>query len=90
MSCGSFLRLGALKEVAQFQEYLKSGQLTIPCDTEILTGNESPLRTPLQRGAIKIRNRIAVQSRGAYSWVRSRQAPTPVLKKAVALLVPRR
>jgi len=61
MSTESFLRLGALKEVARFQEYVNSCELTIPCDTEILTGRESPLRTPLQRGALKIGNRIAVQ-----------------------------
>ncbi|HYA25209.1 MAG TPA: hypothetical protein VEF05_13680 [Terriglobales bacterium] len=61
MSPESFLRLGALKEVAQFQEHVKSCHLSIPCDTEILTGSESPLRTPIQCGALKIGNRIAVQ-----------------------------
>ncbi len=55
------MRLGALKAVAQFEEYVKSSHLTIPCDTELLIGSASPLRTPIQRGAFKIGNRIAVQ-----------------------------
>ncbi len=57
----SILRLGALKEVTQFQEHVKSCQLTIPCDQEILTGGKSPLRTSIHRGALRIGNRIAVQ-----------------------------
>ncbi len=61
MNSDSVLRLGALKDVSQFQEHVKSCQLSIPCDTEILTGNKSPLRSPIQRGALKIGNRIAVQ-----------------------------
>jgi len=61
MSPESFLRLGALKEVPQFQRYLKSCHFSIPCDAEILTGSESPLRMPLQHGARRIGNRIAVQ-----------------------------
>ena len=57
----SILRLGALKEVTQFQEHVKSCQLTIPCDQEILTGGKSPLRTSIQRDTLRIGNRIAVQ-----------------------------
>lgn len=61
MNSNSILRLGALKQVSQFQEYVKSRQLTIPCDKELLTGSESPLRAPIQCGVLKIGNRIAVQ-----------------------------
>ncbi len=61
MNSDSVLRLGALKDVSQFQEHVKSCHLSIPCDTEILTGNKSPLWTPIQHGALKIGNRIAVQ-----------------------------
>jgi NADPH2 dehydrogenase len=61
MSPDSILRLGTLKEVSQFQEHVNSCQLTIPCDREILTGSKSPLRTPIQRGSLRIGNRIAVQ-----------------------------
>jgi len=61
MSPESILRLGALKEVSQFQEHVQSCHLTIPCDNEILIGGESPLRTPIQRGALRVGNHIAVQ-----------------------------
>jgi 2,4-dienoyl-CoA reductase-like NADH-dependent reductase (Old Yellow Enzyme family) len=61
MSPESILRLGAIKQVAQFQEYVNSHRLTIPCDGEILAGSKSPLRTPIHRAAFKIGNRIAVQ-----------------------------
>jgi len=61
MSSNSILRLGALKEVSQFQEHVEACQLTVPCDREILIGSESPLRSSIQRGSIDIGNRIAVQ-----------------------------
>ena len=61
MSLDSIVRLGSLKDIPQFQQHVKSLHLQIPCDAEILTGGESPLRTPIQRGSVKIGNRIAVQ-----------------------------
>src|SRR6266446_5430586 len=61
MSERRILRLGSFKEVAQFQEHMRSLSLEIPYDTEIVRGAESPLRKPLVRGEIKIGNRIAVQ-----------------------------
>src|SRR6266436_2835592 len=61
MSERRILRLGSLKDAAQFQEHLRSLQITIPCDSEISRTAESPLRKPLVRGEIKIGNRIAVQ-----------------------------
>ena len=57
----AILRLGALKDVARFQEHVQSLRLNIPCGSEIVRGAESPLRKPLVRGEIKIGNRIAVQ-----------------------------
>ncbi len=54
------LRLGTLKDVARFQEHVHVLGLNIPCDSEIVSGAESPLRKPLVRGEIKIGNRIAV------------------------------
>ncbi len=54
------LRLGAVKDVARFQEHLHSLGLPIPCDSEPISGSDSPLRWPLSRGGIKIGNRIAV------------------------------
>jgi NADPH2 dehydrogenase len=61
MSTQPILRLGTVKTVAGFQEYLRSLDLALPCDSELLSGAESPLRQPLAQGAIKIGNRIAVQ-----------------------------
>src|SRR6266478_7302747 len=61
MSVLPILRLGTVKDVARFQEHVRSLGLTIPCDSELRTGENSPLRAPLSRGAIKISNRIAVQ-----------------------------
>jgi hypothetical protein len=61
MSAGAFLRLGSLKDVSRFQDHLRALNLRIPCDSEIVTGAQSPLRWPLERGPFKIGNRIAVQ-----------------------------
>src|SRR5262249_6325979 len=61
MSEPPILRLASLKNVDRFQEHLRSLRVTMPCDAEILCGTESPLRWPLVRGDLKIRNRIAVQ-----------------------------
>ena len=55
------LRLGSLKNVAQFKEHVCSLGLEIPCDDTLASGSDSPVRQPLFRGGIKIGNRIAVQ-----------------------------
>lgn len=55
------LRLGSVKDVAQFLEHVRSLGLQIPCDAKILHGAESPLLLPLERGSVRIGNRIAVQ-----------------------------
>jgi NADPH2 dehydrogenase len=60
MSVLPILRLGTVKDVSRFQAHLLSLGLTIPCDTELLSGSESPLRQPLSRGGITIGNRIVV------------------------------
>ncbi len=61
MSAGAILRLGSLKNVQRFQAHVQALDLQIPCDAQIVTGAESPLRWPLNRGPFKIGNRIAVQ-----------------------------
>ena len=61
MSAHSILRLGSVKDVSRFQEHLRSLHLTIPCDSNIAVGPQSPLRWPLVRGETRIGNRIAVQ-----------------------------
>jgi NADPH2 dehydrogenase len=57
----SIARLGSIKSAEHFQEHLRSLQVNIPCDKELQSGSESPLRQPLVRGGIRIDNRIAVQ-----------------------------
>jgi NADPH2 dehydrogenase len=61
MSARSILRLGAVKDVARFQEHLHTLGVNLPCDRELVSGPESPLRWPLHRGGVAIGNRIAVQ-----------------------------
>jgi 2,4-dienoyl-CoA reductase-like NADH-dependent reductase (Old Yellow Enzyme family) len=61
VSTGAILRLGSLKNVERFQAHVEALELQIPCDAQIVTGTESPLRWPLNRGLLKIGNRIAVQ-----------------------------
>jgi len=60
MSSLPILRLGTVKDVSRFQDHLRSLGLMIPCDPELISGTESPLRQPLCRGGITIGNRIAV------------------------------
>ena len=61
MSAGAIVRVGSLKDVANLQDHLRALNLQMPCDAEVLTGAESPLRWPLDRGPFKIGNRIALQ-----------------------------
>jgi NADPH2 dehydrogenase len=60
MSGNAMLRLGTIKEVARFVDYLRSLGLDIPCDSEIQHGNDSPLLAKLRRGDLRIGNRIAI------------------------------
>jgi 2,4-dienoyl-CoA reductase-like NADH-dependent reductase (Old Yellow Enzyme family) len=61
MSREAIVRLAALKDIDRFQEHLRSLDVSIPCDREILVGDTSPLRQPLVAGRFRIHNRIAVQ-----------------------------
>lgn len=61
MSSGAIVRLGTLKDVGRFQGHLQALGVHIPCDPDITTGGQSPLRWPMDRGPFKIGNRIAVQ-----------------------------
>jgi len=53
-------RVASLRTVQRFQQHLQSLGLTIPCDQELTVGAESPLTQPLQKGGVKIGNRIAI------------------------------
>ena len=61
MTAAAILRIGSLKDVRGFQDHLQALDLQIPCDLQLLTGAQSPLRRPLERGPFTIGNRIAVQ-----------------------------
>src|SRR5258708_24941612 len=60
MSELKILRIGSVKNVAQFAEHLRALQLRIPCDSGILLGAESTLFSTVSRGSIKIGNRFAI------------------------------
>ena len=60
MSGNSIARLGTMKEIARFQDYLRSLGVSIPCDNDIQRGNDSPVLARLQRGDLRIGNRIAI------------------------------
>jgi NADPH2 dehydrogenase len=61
MNGAAMVRVARLKDVEHFRAHLQSLDVHIPCDSEIATGVDSPLRSPLQRASFKIGNRIAVQ-----------------------------
>jgi NADPH2 dehydrogenase len=61
MSRPAILRLGTVKEVEHFRQYVQSLGLEIPCDRELISGPDSPLAQPLERAGVSIGNRIAVQ-----------------------------
>src|SRR5205085_11807029 len=61
MSTRPFLRLGSVKNVEGFLDYVRAHGLQIPCDKEVVGGPDSPLMVPLAREGIQIGNRIAVQ-----------------------------
>jgi NADPH2 dehydrogenase len=61
MNRNEILRIGSVRNVAQFREHLETLRLNIPCDGEILHGEASPLTQPILREGIRIANRFAVQ-----------------------------
>lgn len=42
------------------QQHLRSLGLNIPCDSELVSGKDSPIAKPLEQNGIKIANRIAI------------------------------
>jgi NADPH2 dehydrogenase len=60
MSVQHFLHIGSVRDAETLQRHLQDNQISIPCDTEVLTGNDSPLGKPLQMGNITLGNRFAI------------------------------
>src|ERR1700733_1355876 len=59
MSAPTIRRLASIKDVSAFQDYLRTLNLNLPCDVKVDSA-ESSLLDPIERGGIKIGNRIAV------------------------------
>src|SRR5215813_8155648 len=59
MSAPTIRRLASIKDVSAFQEYLRTLNLTLPCDATVDHASSSLLE-PIERGGVKIGNRIAV------------------------------
>jgi 2,4-dienoyl-CoA reductase-like NADH-dependent reductase (Old Yellow Enzyme family) len=56
----AILRLGSVKDALRFQEHLRSLQVDLPCDLELVPTADSPFLLPLHRAGIKIGNRVAI------------------------------
>src|SRR4029077_603868 len=61
MNQNSFFRLGAIRDVEVFRDYLQQHHISIPCDAKLLAGDTSPLGQPLRRDGISLGNRFAIQ-----------------------------
>jgi NADPH2 dehydrogenase len=55
------VRLGGVKGVARFRDHVRQLSRNIPCDDELASGHDSPLRQMLTRQQVTIGNRLAVQ-----------------------------
>lgn len=55
-----FVRIGHLKTVDDFRAHVKTLDIHLPCDDEILTAPDSPLARPYQFGGMTIGNRFAI------------------------------
>ena len=59
MSTPTIRRIASIKDVSAFQEYLRTLNLNFPIDASVDSAN-SPLLESIQRGDVKIGNRIAI------------------------------
>ena len=75
------LRLGTLKDLSRFTEHLHSLDLNIPCDTEILHGDNSPFLQPIERSGIKLGNRIAIHPMEGWDATADGQVTEPMLRR---------
>ena len=60
MSTQQIQSVGSLPDVEAFQRHLRDSKITMPCDSELLTGSASPLAQPLRVGGITLGNRFAI------------------------------
>jgi 2,4-dienoyl-CoA reductase-like NADH-dependent reductase (Old Yellow Enzyme family) len=60
MSDTPYLHIGSLRHAADFKLYLREHDIDIPCDDEMMSGDDSPLAQPLRLNEITIGNRFAI------------------------------
>jgi NADPH2 dehydrogenase len=60
MSERPVLHVGKIRDVETFRARLRELQISIPCDSELVTGGASPLARPLRAGGIELGNRFAI------------------------------
>ena len=60
MSSQTYLHLGSLHSVDEFQRHLREHNIPIPCDAELKVGSDSPLARPFRVNGIEIGNRFAI------------------------------
>ncbi len=60
MSVQNYLHLGSVHGVEAFQRHLREHDIAIPCDAEMIAGDESPLAQPLSFNGVRIGNRFAI------------------------------
>ena len=56
-----YLHLGGLRDVEAFRSHLRELRISIPCDSELVAGDSSPLAQPRNAHGVHIGNRFAVQ-----------------------------
>lgn len=61
MAARQYIAVGGLRTVEAFCEHLRGLGLDIPCDRELLAGEESPLARPIRVGDLHVGNRFAIQ-----------------------------
>jgi NADPH2 dehydrogenase len=61
VNAAAMIRVASLKDVPRFKEHLRASGIFLPCDSETLRGEDSPLRQKVLRSGFSIANRIAVQ-----------------------------
>jgi 2,4-dienoyl-CoA reductase-like NADH-dependent reductase (Old Yellow Enzyme family) len=54
-------KLASFKSVEEFEQHLWSSSISLPCDSKIVTGRESPLLQPVFCDTLRIGNRFAIQ-----------------------------
>ena len=88
MTAPTIRRLASIKDVSAFQEYLRTLNLNLPCDASTTSAN-SLLLDPIDRGDIKIGNRIAINPMEGWDGTPDGK-PTEQHRPPLATLRPKR